>query len=240
MPIDAVIEREPITIISSQKGWIRAIKGHLQDHTEIKFKDGDSHKFFLHSETTDTIILFATDGRFYTIPCNKLPSGRGFGEPLRLITDLGNEHDIVNLFLYKPGEKILVASSSGRGFVVKSDEIFAQTKSGKQVLKLKDDDEAVACCKVHGDHVAVLGDNRKLLLFPVKEVPEMVRGRGVIFQRYNKGGLADVKTFYLEEGLSWQSGDRVRRELSLKEWLGKRSQAGKIAPKGFSRKNRFS
>ena len=240
VPIDSVIEKEPITVICSEKDWIRAAKGHLLTPVEAKYKDGDGHKFFLHSETTDTIMLFATDGRFYTIPCNKLPSGRGFGEPLRLITGLSNEHNIVSLFIYKPGEKILVASNSGRGFIVKTDEIYAQTKIGKQVLNIKEKDKAIACCKVEGDHVAVIGENRKLLLFPLEEVPEMTRGRGVIFQRYNKGGLADVKTIYIKEGLNWQSGNRIRTELDIKEWLGKRAQAGKLPPKGFSSKNRFS
>ena len=240
MPIDAIIEREPITVISSEKGWIRATKGHLNDPTETKYKDGDSGKFLIQAETTDKIILFATNGRFYTISCNKLPGGRAFGEPLRLIVDLENDHDIVNLFLYKPGEKIIVASSSGRGFIVKTDEIFAQTRSGKQVLNVKNDDQAVACCKVEGDHVAVIGENRKLLLFSLKEVPVMARGRGVILQRYNEGFLGDIKTFNLDEGLNWQTGERTRTETNVKAWLGKRAQSGKLAPKGFSRHNRFS
>ena len=240
VPIDAIIEREPITVISSEKGWIRATKGHLNDPTEAKYKDGDSGKFLIQAETTDKIILFATNGRFYTISCYKLPGGRAFGEPLRLIVDLENDHDIVNLFLYKPGEKIIVASSSGRGFIVKTDEIFAQTRSGKQVLNVKDDDQAVACCKVEGDHVAVIGENRKLLLFSLNEVPEMTRGRGVILQRYNEGFLGDIKTFNFDEGLNWQTGERKRTETNIKAWLGRRAQSGRLAPKGFSRHNRFS
>jgi len=153
--------------------------------------------------------------------------------------DLGNEHDLVNLFLFKPEEKFLVASSAGRGFVVKSEDVMAQTKGGKQILNVKGDDEAAAVCRVEGDHVAVIGENRKLLLFPLDEVPEMTRGRGVILQRYKDGGLSDVKTFTLEEGLTWKTGDRNRTETDLMAWHGKRSQAGRLPPKGFSKVNKF-
>jgi len=240
VPIEAFIEKEPVTVICSEKGWIKAAKGHLENVSEVKYKDGDRDKFSFHAETTDKILLFATNGRFYTISCDKLPGGRGFGEPVRLMIDLGNEHDIVALYLFKPGEKFLVASSAGRGFVVKSDDVMAQTKNGKKVLNVKGDDEAIACCTVAGDHVAVIGDNRKLLLFPVDEVPEMGRGRGVILQRYKDGGLADVKTFAKAEGLSWKTGDRTRTETDLLAWEGKRAQAGRLPPRGFAKANRFS
>jgi len=240
VPIEAFIEKEPVTVICSEKGWIKAAKGHLEDVSEVKYKDGDRGKFSFHAETTDKILLFATNGRFYTLSCDKLPGGRGFGEPVRLMIDLGNEHDIVALYLFKPGEKFLVASSAGRGFIVKSDDVMAQTKNGKQVLNVKGDDEAAACCTVEGDHVAVIGDNRKLLLFPMDEVPEMSRGRGVILQRYKDGGLADVKTFTKEEGLSWKTGDRTRTETDLFAWEGKRAQAGRLPPKGFAKANKFS
>ncbi|MDG2034906.1 MAG: DNA topoisomerase IV subunit A, partial [Rhodospirillales bacterium] len=189
VPIEAFIEKEPVTVICSDKGWIKAAKGHLEDVSDVKYKDGDRGKFSFHAETTDKILLFATNGRFYTIPCDKLPGGRGFGEPVRLMIDLGNEHDIVGLFLFKPGEKFLVASSAGRGFVIKSDDVIAQTKNGKQALNVKGDDEAAAICPVVGDHVAIIGDNRKLLVFPLDDVPEMSRGRGVILQRYKEGSL---------------------------------------------------
>ena len=159
---------------------------------------------------------------------------------MRLIIDLSNEYDVVSLFLFKPDEKLLVVSSAGRGFIVKTDDVFAQTRTGKQVLILKSEDEAKASCNVDGDHIAVIGENRKLLLFPVAEVPTMTKGRGVIMQRYNNGGLADVKTFNLDDGLNWQTGERRRTETNLIAWLGKRAQVGRLPPKGFSRTNRFS
>ncbi len=239
VPLEAFIEKEPITIICSEKGWIKAAKGHLKDVSDVKYKDGDRAKFAFHAETTDKVLVFATNGRFYTLSCDKLPGGRGFGEPVRLMIDLGNEHDLVNLFLFKPEEKFLVTSSAGRGFIVKSEDVMAQTKGGKQILNVKGDDEAAAACRVDGDHVAVIGENRKLLLFPLDEVPEMTRGRGVILQRYKDGGLSDVKTFTMEEGLTWKTGDRNRTETDLMAWQGKRSQAGRLPPKGFSKVNKF-
>ncbi|MFP6713121.1 MAG: DNA topoisomerase IV subunit A [Rhodospirillales bacterium] len=240
IPVDAFIEKEPVTVICSEKGWIKAAKGHVEPTAEVKYKDGDGSKFFMHAETTDKILIFATNGRFYTIPCDKMPGGRGFGEPVRLMIDLGNEHDIVGLFLYKPGVKYLAASSTGRGFIVKSEDVMAQTRGGKQILNVKGEDEAVAICVVEGDSVAVIGENRKLLLFPLDEVPEMTRGRGVILQRYKDGGLADVKTFTKADGLSWKTGDKTRTETDLLAWDGKRAQAGRLPPKGFSRTNKFS
>ncbi|MBN07765.1 MAG: DNA topoisomerase IV subunit A [Rhodospirillaceae bacterium] len=240
VPVEAFIEKEPITVICSEKGWIKAAKGHLEDVSDVKYKDGDRGKFSFHAETTDKLLLFATNGRFYTIPCDKLPGGRGFGEPVRLMVDLGNEDDIVSLFIFKRGEKLLVASSGGRGFIVRTEDVIAQTKNGKQALNVKGDDEAAAICPVLGDHVAIIGDNRKLLVFPLDDVPEMSRGRGVILQRYKDGGLADIKTFNKIEGLSWKTGDRTRTETSLTAWYGKRAQAGRLPPKGFSKANRFS
>jgi len=240
IPVDAFIEKEPVTVICSEKGWIKAAKGHVEPTAEVKYKDGDGSKFFMHAETTDKILIFATNGRFYTIPFDKMPGGRGFGEPVRLMIDLGNEHDIVGLFLYKPGVKYLAASSTGRGFIVKSEDVMAQTRGGKQILNVKGEDEAVAICVVEGDSVAVIGENRKLLLFPLDEVPEMTRGRGVILQRYKDGGLADVKTFTKADGLSWKTGDKTRTETDLLAWDGKRAQAGRLPPKGFSRTNKFS
>jgi len=240
IPVDAFIEKEPVTVIYSEKGWIKAAKGHVDLTAEVKYKEGDHGRFILHAETTDKILLFATNGRFYTISCDKLPGGRGFGEPVRLMIDLGNEHDIVGLFLFKPEMKFLAASNSGRGFIVKSEDVMAQTKGGKQILNIKGEDEATAICIVEGDSVAVIGENRKLLLFPLDEIPEMTRGRGVILQRYKDGGLGDVKTFTMKEGLSWKTGDKTRTETDLMAWQGKRAQAGRLPPKGFSRTNKFS
>ncbi len=240
VPIEAFIEKEPVTVICSDKGWIKAAKGHLEDVSDIKYKDGDRAKFSFYAETTDRLLLFATNGRFYTMPCDKLPGGRGFGEPVRLMIDLGNEHDIVGLFLFKTGEKFLVASSAGRGFIIRSDDVIAHTKNGKQALIVKGDDEAAAICPVAGDHVAIIGDNRKLLIFPLDDIPEMSRGRGIMLQRYKDGGLADIKTFNKKEGLSWKTGDRTRTETNLMAWDGKRAQAGRLPPKGFAKTNRFS
>ncbi|MFP6735701.1 MAG: DNA topoisomerase IV subunit A [Rhodospirillales bacterium] len=240
VPLEALIEKEPVTVLCSEKGWIKAAKGHLEDFGEVKYKEGDKARFAIHAETTDRLLLFATNGRFYTIACDKLPGGRGFGEPVRLMAELGNEHHIVALFLWRPGGALLIASSAGRGFRVKTDDVVAQTKSGKQVLNVgSGDDQAVACCAVEGDSVAVIGENRKLLIFPVGEVPEMSRGRGVILQRYKDGGLADVKTFKMGDGLSWKTGERTRTETDLLAWQGKRAQSGRLPPKGFARSNRF-
>ena len=240
IPVDAFIEKEPVTVICSEKGWIKAAKGHVNLTAEVKYKEGDRGKFIFHAETTDKILLFGTNGRFYTISCDKLPGGRGFGEPVRLMVDLGNEHDIVGLFLYKTEVKYLAASSTGRGFIVKSEDVMAQTKGGKQILNVKGEDEAAAICIIEGDSVAVIGENRKLLLFPLDEIPEMTRGRGVILQRYKDGGLGDIKTFTMKKGLSWKTGDKTRTETDLMAWQGKRAQAGRQPPKGFSRTNKFS
>jgi len=241
VPLEALIEKEPVTVLCSEKGWIKAAKGHLEDFGEVKYKEGDKQRFAIHAETTDRLLMFATNGRFYTMSCDKLPGGRGFGEPVRLMIELGNEHDIIALFLWRPGEALLIASSAGRGFRVKADDVVAQTKSGKQVLNVgAGDDEAVVCAPVEGDSVAVIGDNRKLLIFPLDEVPEMTRGRGVILQRYKDGGLADVKTFSMAGGLSWKTGERTRTETDLMAWQGKRAQSGRLPPKGFSKANKFS
>jgi topoisomerase-4 subunit A len=241
IPLDAFIEKEPITVFLSDKGWIKAAKGHLEDGAiaDVKYKEGDRGRFAIRAETTDKILLFATNGRFYTLAGDKLPGGRGFGEPVRLMIELGNEHAIVAAFVYKPGEQFLLASSAGRGFIVKSDDVFAQTRGGKQALNVSGDEEAAVCARVEGDTVAVIGDNRKLLLFPLKEVPEMARGRGVILQRYKDGGLADLKTFNYKEGLTWQQGERTRTETDLKDWKGERAQAGRLPPKGFNKVNKF-
>ena len=241
IPLDAFIEKEPITVFLSDKGWIKAVKGHLEDSAiaDVKYKEGDRGRFAIRAETTDKIMLFATNGRFYTLAGDKLPGGRGFGEPVRLMIELGNEHAIVAAFVYKPGEQFLLASSAGRGFIVKSDDVFAQTRGGKQALNVSGDEEAAVCARVEGDTVAVIGENRKLLLFPLKEVPEMSRGRGVILQRYKDGGLSDIKTFTYKQGLTWQQGDRTRTETDLKDWKGERAQAGRLPPKGFNKVNKF-
>jgi len=240
IPTDAMIEREPVTVICSDKGWIRAQKGHGADTAEIKYKEGDRGKFILQAETTDKLVVFGTNGRFYTLGIDKLPGGRGHGEPIRLMIDLGNDQDLVAMFIHDPKRKLVVASHDGRGFVVPEGDIVAQTRAGRQVLNLGDGVEAAACAPVEGDTVAVVGENRKLLLFPLSELPEMTRGRGVILQRYKDGGLSDVKTFNYKEGLTWRQGDqRSRTETALGDWRCERGQAGRLPPQGFARNTKF-
>ena len=242
VPVEAMIEREAVTIVCSEKGWVRTIKGQGIDPKELKFKEGDRGKFVLPAETTDKLLVFATNGRFYTVGVDKLPGGRGHGEPLRLMIDLGNDVDIVALKVHKPGDRLVVASSDGRGFVVPEDEVIAQTKNGKQVLNVRGDVEAAACAPADGDHIAVLGKKRKLLLFPLSELPEMARGRGVKLQSYSGDSLADVATFTMADGLTTRTGDRHRTFSAdeLGDWVGKRAQAGRKAPKGFPAAPRFS
>jgi topoisomerase-4 subunit A len=239
VPLEAMIEREPSTIVCSKRGWVRALRGHLPAETDLKYKEGDEGRFFLHAETTDKLLVFATNGRFYTLGVDKLPGGRGFGEPLNLMIDLGSE-EIVSIMVHKPGRKLLVAASDGRGFVVEEDGVLAQTRAGKQVLNVSDKAPAMLCITAEGDSVAVIGRNRKLLVFGLDEIPTMTRGRGVILQRYKDGGLSDVKTFVREEGLAWKHGGGERTETKLEGWLGKRAQAGRLPPTGFPRSNKFS
>ena len=237
---EILVEREPITIICSEKGWIRAMKGHLDPEAEYKFKEGDGPAFILHAETTDKILLFAENGRFYTLAGDKLPRGRGFGEPVSLMVDLPADVDIVRL-MKAEGQRMLVAASTGHGLVVPTEAALAQTRSGKQVLNISGTARAVACCIAEGDMVATVGMNRKLLVFPIDEVPEMTRGKGVILQRFKDGGLADVTVFSSQTGLSWKAGGgRTRTEPDMSDWLGKRAGAGKMPPTGFPRPARFT
>jgi topoisomerase-4 subunit A len=244
VPVESFIERENITVLCSAKGWIRAMRGHIAEDTKareaVKYKEGDEERFALNCETTDKILLFAGNGRFYTFGGDKLPGGRGLGEPVRLMVDLPPDAEILGLVKYQPEQKFIVASTDGRGFIVKAEEVLAQTKNGKQVLNLSDGASAAAFAPVSGDHIAVIGTNRKLLIFPLEELPEMSRGRGVILQKYKDGELSDVKTFARKEGLTWKSGERDRTETDLRGWVGARAQAGKLPPNGFARNNRFS
>jgi topoisomerase-4 subunit A len=241
VPLEAMIEREPVTVVCSAKGWIRALRGHTVDPAELKYKEGDRGAFIVPAETTDRLLVFATNGRFYTLGVDRLPGGRGHGEPLRLMIDLPNDADALMLLIHRPGRKLLVAASDGRGFVVPEDEVVAQTRTGKQVLNVKGDVEAAVCRIVAGDHVAVVGANRKLLVFPLGELPEMTRGRGNKLQSYSKGELSDATTFALADGLPAQTGDRTRTftAAELADWIGRRAQAGRVAPAGFPRANKF-
>ncbi|MEO1140464.1 MAG: DNA topoisomerase IV subunit A [Pseudomonadota bacterium] len=241
VPLEAMIDREPITVVCSKMGWIRAMSGHIDLDRELKFKDGDEGRFVFHAETTDRLLVFGTNGRFYTLSAANLPGGRGMGEPLRLMVDLPNEADIVDIMIHVPGRKLLVASSAGDGFIVPEDDVLAQTRSGKQVLNVRDGVAAQVCRGVAGDHVACVGENRKVLIFPLDELPEMGRGKGVRLQKYKDGGLSDATTFTLTEGLSWlDPAGRTRTETELAEWTAKRAGAGRMAPRGFPRDNRFT
>ena len=241
VPLEAMIEREPVTVICSKMGWIRAMTGHIDLSRELKFKDGDGSRFAFHAETTDKLLVFGTNGRFYTLMAANLPGGRGMGEPLRLMVDLPNEAEILEILIHKPGRKLLVASTAGDGFIVPEDEVVAQTRAGKVVLNVKDDVRAQVCRPVEGDAVAVVGENRKVLVFDIAELPEMARGKGVRLQKYKDGGLSDARTFVLADGLSWQDpAGRTRNETELSEWLGKRASSGRMAPRGFPRDNRFT
>jgi len=243
VPLEAMIEREPITVVCSKMGWIRALKGHVALDTAVKFRDGDEARFMFHAETTDKLLILGSSGRIYTLGAAGLPGGRGLGEPIRLMVDLPNEVEIVDLFLHRPGGKLLMASSAGDGFVVAETDIVAQTRAGKQVLNLRDGVRAAVCKPVGEGHdaVAVVGENRKLLVFALEELPEMGRGKGVRLQKYKDGGLSDARTFTLAEGLSWlDPAGRTRTETDLTEWQAKRASAGRMAPRGFPRDNRFT
>ena len=235
-----LIEKEPVTVVLSEKGWIRAIRGHQTELDSLQFKEGDRLKRAVLAETTDTLLLFATNGRFYALAADKLPGGRGAGEPLRLMLDLEETADAVELMVSTPGRKLLVASTGGHGFIVAEDEVVAMTRKGKQVLNVAVGEEAIAVAPVEGDSVAVIGENRKLLLFPLKELPEMPRGKGVRLQRYKDGGLADAKIFKKKEGLTWTDGaGRTFTVAELRDWWGARAQAGRLPPKGFPKSNSF-
>ena len=240
VPIEAMIEKEPITVVCSSMGWIRAMNGHIDLTRELKFKDGDGPGIIFHAQTTDKLLALASNGRFYTILASSLPGGRGMGEPLRLMVDIPDEALIVNLITFRPGQKLLVASSTGDGFIVTHDDVVAQTKSGKQILNTRGDAVAKICHDICGDHVAVVGENRKVLIFPICEIPEMVRGKGVRLQKYKEGSLSDITTFDLSDGLSWlDPAGRTRTETNLEEWIGKRATAGRMAPRGFPRNKKF-
>jgi len=243
VPLEAMIDREPITVVCSQMGWIRAMTGHIALDRELKFKDGDGPRFIFHAETTDRLLIFGSNGRFYTLSAANLPGGRGMGEPVRLMVDLPNESAIVDLFIHKPGEKLLVASTAGDGFVVPEEDVVAQTRSGRQVLNVRADVSAALCRRVFGDHIAVVGENRKLLLFPLADLPEMGRGKGVRLQKYKDGGLSDARTVALDAGLSWTDPAGRTRTVArpeLDEWIGARAGTGRMAPRGFPRDNRFT
>ncbi|WP_371156834.1 DNA topoisomerase IV subunit A [Jannaschia sp. 2305UL9-9] len=240
VPLEAMIEREPITVVCSAMGWVRALSGHVALDKELKFKDGDGPAFMFHAETTDKLIVWGSDGRAYTVGAVSLPGGRGMGEPLRLMVDIPNETQIVDILIHRPGRKLLLASTAGDGFVVPEEEILASKRAGKQVLNLRAPVTAMRPVAAEGDHVVCVGDNRKMLVFPITDLPEMPRGKGVRLQRFKDGGLSDVAVITLADGLKWSDpAGRTRHEPDLTEWMGGRAQAGRMAPRGFPRNNRF-
>ncbi len=233
------VEREPITVILSEKGWVRAQKGHIAEDAELRFKEGDSLHTWLHAETTDRIILFASNGKAYTLKADTIPRGRGDGQPVRLLLDIGTEDGILTAHVHKDATRFLVASEDGKGFLVKGEEMLAEKRTGKQVLALEPGKRAMLCVPAEGDTVAVIGSNRKLLVFPAEQLPEMTRGKGVQLQTYRDGGLSDVQVFDRKVGLRWKYGGGARLETDLREWRGNRAGAGKQPPQGFPRTNRF-
>ncbi len=239
---EALVEREPITVVVSDKGWVRTLKGHVEDLSNLTFKTDDRLGISFFAETTSKLLLFGTHGRFYTLDAQKLPGGRGHGDPIRSFIDLEGDANIVSLFVNTGGRKFLIASHDGQGFVVNEDDCVGNTRKGKQVLNVTAPNEAAAICTVAGDTVAVIGENRKMLIFPLDQVPEMARGRGVRLQRYKDGGLSDITTFTAKEGLTWK--DSAGREFSatwkeLSDWRGNRADAGRLPPKGFPKSNKF-
>jgi topoisomerase-4 subunit A len=246
IPLEAMIEREPITVILSQRGWIRAMKGHndLASADALKFKDGDGPAFAFHAQTTDKLLLAAENGRIYTLAADRLPGGRGFGEPVRLMVDMDGDAGLVALLPVQRGAKLLFAASDGRGFIADTAEIIAETRKGRQVVNLRPGAKLriVRPIAAEDDYVAVIGDNRKMVVFPLAELPEMARGQGVQLQRYRDGGLGDAVSFRFEAGLSWAMGGdtgRTRTETDLTPWRTARGAAGRMPPVGFPRDNRF-
>jgi topoisomerase-4 subunit A len=239
---EAFVEREPVTVVMSDKGWVRTLKGHVEDLSNLSFKTDDKLGFSFFAETTSKLMLFATNGRFYSLDVAKLPGGRGHGEPIRMFIDMEQDAAIVSLFVNTGGRKFLVASHEGQGFIVNEDDCVGTTRKGKQVLNVEVPNEARALATVKGDTVAVIGENRKMLIFPIDQVPEMARGRGVRLQKYKDGGLSDVTTFVAKDGLTWR--DSAGREFNatmkeLSEWRGNRADAGRLPIKGFPKSNKF-
>jgi topoisomerase-4 subunit A len=238
---EALVEREPVSIVISDKGWIRALKGHIADAAALRFKEGDRLDHLVPAETTDRILLFASSGRFFTLRAAELPGGRGDGQPVRLLVDMGNDETLVAAFVYREADRFLLASETGRGFVIAATDALAETRKGKQALNLDDGDRAAVCVSIgQADHLAIVGTNRRLLAFPLDQVPRLARGKGVALQKYRDGRLADARAFTLADGLSWTLGEKTRTEADMRPWLGARAQAGRLPPNGFPKSNRFS
>ncbi len=239
VPIEALIEKEPITVILSQKGWIRGLKGHVDLKGEFKFKDDDELAFALHAQTTDKIVILDSSGKFFNVSANEIPTGRGFGQPLRLMVDIANQDTVTAMFVFEPKASYLLASHEGRGFIVDENHLIAQTRNGRKIMNVADGEKTTFCTKVCGDMVAIVGENRKLLIFKTEEIPTMARGRGVVLQKYKDGGLSDIQFFNEANGFSFNRSGGVGVETNLLTWLGHRGQIGKLVPFGFPKNNKF-
>ena len=239
--IEALVEKEPVTVILSEKGWIRCLKGHVDLNEDFKFKDDDSLRLAIHAQTTDKIILFDTAGKFFTLQASEIPSGRGFGQPVRLMIDLSNNDNICSMFVFEPKASYVIASNTGHGFVVDENHILAQTRNGRKIMNLADGEQTMFCEKITGDMVAVVGENRKLLIFKLEEIPTMARGRGVALQKYKDKDchMTDIQIFKSEEGFCYNRSGGVTVEKDLMTWLGHRAQVGKLVPFGFPKSNTF-
>lgn len=239
----ALIEREPVTIVVSEKGWIRALKGHVADLSTLTFKGDDQLAFQFFAETTSKILLFASDGKVFTLEASKLPGGRGHGEPLRLMVDLGEGEEVTSIIPYETGAKLLLTASDGRGFIVGQDDLIGTTRKGKQVLNCDAPAKLSHIVPAAGDHLAIIGENRKLLIFPLVQIAEMTRGKGVRLQKYKDGGVSDAKVIFIDAGLSWQDAAGRSFHLAkadLADWIGQRGEAGRLPPRGFPKNNRFT
>ncbi len=239
VPVEALIEKEPITVILSQKGWLRCIKGHADLNDDFKFKDDDALLYALHAQTTDKIVLLDNKGKFFNIAARDIPSGRGFGQPVRLMIDLANNDDVVSMFVYEPGTSYLIASDKGYGFIVDENHILAQTRNGRKIMNVADDENIKFCLPLTGDYVAVVGENRRLLVFKAEEIPTMARGHGVLLQKYKDGAISDIQIFKGEDGFSYNRAGGISTEKELIGWLGHRAQIGKVVPFGFPKNNKF-
>ena len=239
VPLEALIEKEPITVILSQKGWIRSLKGHVSLTDEFKFKDDDALQIALHAQTTDKLVIMDSSGKFFNVAANEIPSGRGFGQPLRLMIDVANNDEVVSMFVFEPKASYLIASKRGYGFIIDENHIIAQTRNGRKIMNVSEGDAAMFCLKVTSDMVAIVGDNRKLLVFKSEEIPTLARGRGVGLQKYKDGGLSDIQFFNEADGFSFNRSGGVSTEKELLTWLGHRAQVGKLVPFGFPKNNKF-
>ena len=239
VPVEILVEKEPITVILSQKGWIRCVKGHVNLNDDFKFKDDDALQCAIHAQTTDKIILFDTSGKFFNISGNEIPSGRGFGQPLRLMVDLGINDNICEMFVFEPKASYVIASNSGKGFVVDENHLIAQTRNGRKIMNMAEGETASFCRKITGDMIAIVGDNRKMLIFKIEEIPTMARGRGVTLQKYKDGGLSDMQIFNEADGFTFEKNSCTKTETELLGWLGHRGQVGKLVPFGFLKTNKF-